>query len=118
MKMSTSMSDIGAAIKPGNIGKKIGHVWLRVYHVVFAIFFIVLIIWGGYFWYNNQHVDGWSEEQKDTFVKTRIETSEFKEDRFVRTIGITKMRESIYSNPQSSKQNLFYRNVRPAVKEE
>lgn len=117
MKMSTNMSDIGAAIKPANIAKKIGHVWLRIYHVVFALIFIGLIIWGGYFWYSNQHTDGWSEEQKDTFVKARIETSEFKEDRFIGVVDTTKMREDIYSNPSSSKQNLFYRNVRPTTVE-
>lgn len=118
MKMSTNMRDIGEGLKPANIAKKIGHAWLSIYHVVFAIAFIGLIAWGGYFWYNNQHTDGWSEEQKDAFVKTRIETSEFKEERFMRVVDATKMREGVYSDPPSSQQNLFYRNVRPAVERE
>lgn len=117
MKLDTSIGDIGAKIKPANIAKKIGHVWLRLYHIVFLIFFVMLLMWGGYFWYSNQNTDGWSEEQKDVFVKTRIESNEFKEERFTGAIETTKRREDTYAHPPSSQQNLFYRNVRPETNE-
>lgn len=81
--------------------------WYQHYKVLFFVGFLIVLGWGGYYWYNNLYRYHWSDEQKKEFIATHFKATVFKEQAFNQLVGQLKEREQQYGEPVPLTRDIF-----------
>lgn len=86
------LPDILKNIDQGKIISNLEMIWKRIYKILFFLFFLGAIFFGGYVWNRNLHSSTWDEQKKQEFVRTQDKGVVFNEKDFERALDIVNQR--------------------------
>lgn len=81
--------------------------WYRHYKAMFFSGFLIVLVSGGFFWYQHLYQYQWDEGKKKEFLEKNFKETSFKEKAFRDTVERLKDRARIHEEVPGLSRNIF-----------
>lgn len=91
----------------GGIGKFLLKFWDKYHTVVFFVYFLLTVVYGGFYWYKSVYASDWSLEKKESFMKEKDKTVILNEKDLDAALLRLEERRDVYNTQGNEVRNIF-----------
>lgn len=94
-------------ISPKNVGHFLGTLWRKTWKFILVLFFMGLVGFGAYFWYQIVYQSGWSETEKKQYLLKNYPERNLNLETFQKVIDLTEIRKRIFESDVRPEKDIF-----------
>ncbi len=84
-----------------------GQAWQKTHTLLFFVFFIALVVLGGYLWQKSLYKGAWSDQRKQEYLNSQGKGVVFKEDDFKKVTADIQARQEENARPYQPLKDIF-----------